>query len=571
MGEPRGKAAAGDKPARRKSRSPAARRRPARSRTRSRSQTAAQRKTEELYYYDAAAGDAAVRWIEHYCVFVEDRWAGKPFKLEGWQADEIIRPLFGWKRRRDGTRRYRRVIVWVPRKNGKSELAATVSLAALIGTGVVGGQVYSIGRDKDQAKIVFEKASRMVSLSPALGQHVDVLKTSLFCPQLMASYKPLSGVPEGKHGLSASALIGDEAHEWRDGRLYTYLHQSEGNRTEPIEFLISTAGLRQGYGWELWQESERIRDGLIEDSETLVVIYAASEDDDWTKEATWRKANPNLDVSLSLEYLRAECKKAMESPRVENDFKRYHLNLWTEQAVRWLPLRSWDAAGGADRNRWREVAEQLQGRRCYGGLDLASTTDINALVWVFPDEDDAEAAPTLLARFWVPKETMELRQKRDRVPYDRWVRERAMFATPGNVADYRAIKKQIEADCEAFKVEGLAIDRWNATQLAVELGEEDVPVELFGQGFASMSAPSKRFEELVVGKRIDHGHHPVLRWMVGNAAVATDAADNIKPAKDKSTDRIDGVVAAVMGLGLLAKAERKTRPVGYQPGEMFLS
>jgi phage terminase large subunit-like protein len=501
------------------------------------------------FWFDERAADKAAAFFPQHLRLTEGEWAGRPFRLEGWQEHDIIRPLFGWKRP-DGTRRYRRCFVWVPRKNGKTELAAGVALIALVGDGEPAGQVFSIAKDKDQARLVFTKATAMVQRSPELSKHLECLKPSIYCPPLNAAFKPLSGTPEGKHGLSMSGLVGDEIHEWPSGELYTFVHQSAAARRQPLEFLISTAGKRGGYGAEVWETCLRIKEDPSVDPETLVVIYAADPDDDWTAPETWAKANPNLGVSVKREYLEAECRRAQELPRLENDFKRYHLNLWTEQDVRWIPLDRWDrSAGDLD---WRALEAELAHRPCYGGLDLSSTSDLTSLKWVFPPQ--AEGEPwKVVCRFFCPEASIEQRSRRDRVAYDRWVREQALTPTPGNVLDYGAVRRQIEADAETFQVQGLAIDRWNATQLAVELQEEGLPVVLFGQGFASMSAPAKEFERLVLEGSLAHGGHPVLRWCVGNAATEGDAAGNLKPSKAKSSEKIDGVVSTVMAIGIAAR------------------
>lgn len=526
------------------------------------------------YWFDEAAADRAVAFFPRYLRFTAGEWAGRPFVLEPWQADDIVRPFFGWKRA-DGTRRYRRCYVWVPRKNGKTELAAGVSLLALLGDGEVGGQVFSIAKDHDQAKLVFDKAVAMINWSPDLSSCLEAFKTSIWCPELQAAFKPLTGNAGGKHGLNMSGLVGDELHEWIDDRLYTFVHQSAASRRQPIEFLISTAGDRSGYGWEVWNYCLKVASGEIDDPETLVVIYAADPEDDWQDPATWAKANPNIGVSVKRDYLEAEAREARELPRRENDFKRYHLNLWTEQAVRWLPLEAWDGCGhplpaaieaqpapavrraSAINDRWRDLAESMRGRRACAGLDLSSTTDLTALVWVFPPEEEG-GLWTVLPRFFVPDNRIPERVRRDRAPYDIWKREGALIATPGNVVDYAYVKRQIYEDAEIFKCDAIAIDRWNATQISVELREEGLNAVLFGQGFASMSAPSKELERLTLDRRLDHGGHPVLRWCAGNVAIATDAAGNIKPDKQNSTERIDGIVATVMGIG----AALATQPEG---------
>lgn len=507
------------------------------------------------YYFDEGIANRAAEFFPRFLRLTIGEWAGRPFHLAPHQA-EHVRQIFGWRRKADGTRRYRRVRWWEPRKNGKTELAAGIAHLLTVGDGEPGAQVLSHATDGNQAALCFERGAAMVQFSEELSKLYEVTQTGLFCPALMSVWKPLSGVPKGKHGLNAHGLIGDEAHEWRDARLHTFLLQSMGARRQPLDFIISTAGERSGYGWELWNTSTKIRDGIIDDPETYVVIYAAEPEDDWTSPETWAKANPNLGVSLKLDYLKDQCKQAQESPRLENDFKRYHLNLWVEQAVRWLPMDHWRQCGPEDREAWRTAEKRLRGRPCFGGLDLAQTRDVTALVWFFPPENGERGE--IVCRFFVPEDTVALRTRRDRVPYDQWVREGAMLTTAGNVTDYDFVKEQVFRDAERFQVQGLAFDRWNASQLSIQLQNEGLPIVAFGQGFASMAAPTKELERLVMGHAIDHGHHPVLAWMASNAAVQGDAAGNIKPAKDKSTEKIDGIVSLIMALGLAHGKQEET-------------
>ncbi|WP_421925492.1 terminase large subunit [Neoaquamicrobium sediminum] len=530
--------------------------------------SARQRWEEGQFWFDAVAADKAVEFFPRHLCFTKGEWAGKPFHLEPWEANDIIRPLFGWKRA-DGTRRYRRCYVWVPRKNGKTELAAGIALLVLVGDGELGGEVYAIAAHEDQARIVFNQATTMVSKSQTLNDDLVPLKSSIYCPTLNAAFKPLSGKAEGKHGLNASGLVGDEIHEWKSGDLYQFVHDSEDARTQPLEFLISTAGKKGTYGEEVWDECLKIRDGTLEDPETLVVIYAADPDDDWQSEEVWRKANPNLGVSKKLETMRTNARRARQLPRLENHFKNYHLNIWTEQAVRWLPIDGVDDEGRkygwthcVGPVGWKDLDDKLRHKRCFGGLDLSSTTDLSALVWWFPVQEGLEM-PALLARFFKPADLIKEHSRRDKLPYDRWVKEGAIVATPGNVVDYAFIQDQIYRDAETFQIAhvgnpnreahegGLAIDRWNATETAVKLEQEGVPVVRFGQGYASMSAPSKELERLVLANGFHHGGHPVLHRHAQVVAVeGPDPADNIKPAKNKSTERIDGIVATVMAIGI---------------------
>lgn len=539
------------------------------------------------YWYDERTADKAVAFFRDHLVFSEGEWAGRPFVLEPWEEHDIVRPLFGWKRA-DGTRRYRRAFVWIARKNGKTELAAGVALLILLGDAEPGGQVFSIASEKGQASIVFAKASNMVARAAALADKLECLKEAIYCPSLNASFRPLSGKPAGKHGLNMSGLVGDEIHEWRDGDLYTFVHDSAAARRQPLEFLISTAGQKGTHGEEVYKECQAILAGDIDDPETMVVIYAPGEDDDWTQEATWRKANPNYGLSVKIEPFVADFHRARQLPRLENDFKRYRLNIWTEQAVKWLPIDAvddegrrygWDHCAGPVP--WQKLEEKLRHKRCFGGLDLSSTNDLSALVWWFPVQDGLPT-PAVVVRAFKPADLVKAHARRDRLPYEKWIADGALFTTPGNVVDYAFIQERIYADAQNFRIAfvgetnrkpdqgGLAIDRWNATETAVKLQQEGLPVVLFGQGFASMSSPAKDIERLVMANAFHHGGHPVLRKHAQAVAVESDAAGNIKPAKDQSSIRIDLVVALVMAIGIAAKDVPETKSVYEERGALVL-
>jgi phage terminase large subunit-like protein len=543
------------------------------------------------YWFDKIAADRSVAFFPSFLRLTVGEFFNRPFVLSPWQEHDIIRQLFGWKRKSDGTRRYRRCYVWIARKNGKSELAAGVAHLALLADGEPGGQVYSIATDKSQAEIVFNKASEMLQLSATLQPHMIAFKDSIYCPELGASFKPLAGRPKGKHGLNASGIIGDEVHEWTSDKLYTFVHQSTGGRRQPIEFMISTAGEMNGYGFEAYRMCESILDGTIDDPDTLVVIYGADPEKDrkdpdyWKSDEAVRAANPNYGISPKVEYIEAERKKATQLPRLENDYKRYHLNLWVEQATRWLPMDAWAdcgqdpvlrnelaAAAKEDRpvsdlvhrllrkpdqnERWRYLAKKMEGRKAYGGVDLSTTTDLTCLAWVFPPEGD-DILWTVVPHFYCPEVGIKRRAHVDKVPYEHWAKIGALTPTPGNAVDYSYVKARALSDAEEFDVKTIAVDRWNAVQFSIQLNAEGLETVLFGQGFASMSAPAKFLETLLLERLLDHGGHPVLSWCARNVAVSRDAADNIKPDKAKSTERIDGVVALVEGIGVANAAPKE--------------
>lgn len=307
---------------------------------------------------------------------------------------------------------------------------------------------------------------------------------------------------------------------------------------EGVTVVTTTAGFdRHSICYEIWDYAVKVRDGIIQDESFLPVIFAADVEDDWKDPATWRKAHPGLGVSVQEDYFAAECAKAQAMPSYENTFRRLLLNQWTESDVRWLSMDAWDQCG--------DELPDLTGRDCYAGLDLSTTTDITALVLAFPIDGTVHMLPF----FWVPQEGIFKRAKRDRVPYDTWAKQNHIEATEGNVIDYDVIRARINALSEIYHIKEIAIDRWNATQLATQLAGDGFSIVAFGQGYASMSGPTKELEKLVLGEQLNHGKNPVLRWMASNVSVEQDAAGNIKASKAKSTERIDGIVASIMALG----------------------
>lgn len=508
-------------------------------------------------WWDESAAQAATDFFPRYLRHTEGEWAGRPFVLSDWQRDRIIRPLFGWKRA-DGTRLYRTAWIEIPRKNGKTELAAGISLLCMLGDAEFGGQGYAMAVDKDQAKIVFNKAATMIGLSPAFREHrtFEVLKTSIYCPELQASFKPLSSGPGGKHGFSPTFAIGDEVHEWPDGELADVVHKGTAARRQPLEVYITTAGVAgEGYAWEMHELAEALLSGEVEDPSILVVVFAAPADADWKAEETWRIANPGYGVSVKPDYMASEAAKAARSPRAENDFKRFHLNMWTEQTTRWLPMEAWNACTSTpdEKDAWRSLGDKMAGRRAFGGLDLSISRDLTSLCWMFPDEDP-DGPLTYLWRFWLPRESVRNQPPRRRLRFERFAEAGALTLTEGNVVDYAYIERQIIADASAFNIRWLGIDRYNATELSIRLKDQHgLPVEMFGQGYISMNAPSREFERRVVSLAMEHGNNPVAKWMAEAVAIeGPDPAGNIKPSKRGRGDnapKIDGIVAAIMATG----------------------
>ena len=490
--------------------------------------------------FDALAAWLAVDFFTECLTFTAGEWRGAPFTLQPWQS-AIVANIFGWKRP-DGLRRYREVFIFVPRKAGKSEMAGGLGNLLTFADGEPASQVYCAAADREQARLVFNAAKTMVLAEPELASRSKVYTNAIVVESTGSVLKVISAEAYSKHGINAHGIIVDELHAQPDRELVDVLMTSTGARRQPLVIYITTADFdRPSICNEKYDYAVKVRDGIIEDPAFLPVIYEAKQDDDWTDPEVWAKANPNLGISVSMEYMERECRRARETPSYENTFKRLHLNMKTQQDVRWLSMEAWDACG-----KLKFEESSLEGERCFAGLDLSTTTDISALVLVFPREDGQVA---VIPRFWIPAESAEKRERRDRVPYTTWARQGYIEMTGGNVVDYDTIRLRINELKERFRIAEIAIDPWNATQLSVQLQGDGFEVVTFGQGFKDMTAPSKELEKLVMSDKLRHGGHPVLRWMASNVAVETDAAGNLKPSKKKSTERIDGIVAAVMGLG----------------------
>ena len=494
---------------------------------------------ESPFYYDDAAAELAADFFREVLVHVKGEKAGQPFALDKWQEDRIVRPLFGWKRKADGTRRYRTVYVSIPRKNGKSSIGAGLALYLLCADGEEGGEVYSCASDREQAAIVFDVAKQMRARSPELRKRLKPFKNALVYHAMASTYKVLSADAETKHGFNAHGIIFDELHAQPNRRLFDVMTTSTGARRQPLTIFLTTAGYdRHSICWEVNDYAEKVRDGIIDDPAFLPVIYGADKDAAWDDANVWAAANPGLGTSVKLEYLEEQAVKARASLAYQNTFRRLHLNQWTEQAERAIDMDKWNACSG------RADLADLAKRPCWVGLDLASTTDIAAAVLVFPEPPGILVVP----RFWVPADNVKLRATRDRVPYDVWIQEGWITATPGNVIDYAYIRQELNALNAEVDIREIAFDRWGATQLSTQLEDDGFTMVPFGQGFASMAAPTREFLGLVAGGRIAHGGHPVLRWMASNLAVNQDAAGNLKPDKGRSGEKIDGIVALIMGL-----------------------
>ena len=492
--------------------------------------------------YDKSAADYAVMFIENLC-HTKGTWAGKPFELIDWQ-EQIIRDLFGTLKP-NGYRQFNTAYIEIPKKQGKSELAAAVALLLTCGDGEERAEVYGCAADRQQAAIVFDVAADMVRMCPVLSKRVKILasqKRLIYTPT-NSFYQVLSAEAYSKHGFNIHGVVFDELHTQPNRKLFDVMTKGSGDaRMQPLYFLITTAGTdTHSICYETHQKAKDIIEGRKIDPTFYPVIYGADESDDWTDPKVWKKANPSLDITVGIDKVKAACESAKQNPGEENAFRQLRLNQWVKQAVRWMPMEKWDKCAFA------VVEDELEGRVCYGGLDLSSTTDITAFVLVFPPLDN-EDKYIILPYFWIPEDNLTLRVNRDHVPYDVWERQGCLQTTEGNVVHYGFIEQFIERLGERFNIREIAFDRWGAVQMVQNLESMGFTVVPFGQGFKDMSPPTKELMKLVLEQKIAHGSHPVLRWNMDNIYIRTDPAGNIKADKEKSTEKIDGAVATIMAL-----------------------
>lgn len=494
--------------------------------------------------FDKVAANHTIEFFHRYLTHIKGEWAGRQLIPDEWEVKQLLAPAFGWKRA-DGTRLIRTVFLFVARKNGKSTIAGGVGNYLTFADSEPGAEVYSAAADRDQAAIVFDVAKGMVAANEDLRTRAEVYRRSYTVPATGSIYRVLSADAYTKHGLNAHGIIFDELHTQPTRDLYDVLISSVGARRQPMIWLITTAGFdRSTVCYEVYDYAKRVASGEVEDPTFLPVLFEIEEKEDWLDEGNWAKANPGLGKSIKLDYLRTEAKRAIEVPAYQNTFRRLHGNQWTQQATRWIAMSLWMENGKLAVT----PLDALAGRLCYGGLDLASTTDLAAAVNLFPPEDDG-GIWEVLCRFWIPEANLRERIRRDKVPYDAWIRDGHLTATPGNIIDYDIIRADLREDATTFNLKEMAFDRWGAVQLSTQLTGDGITMVPFGQGFASMSAPSKELITLLTGRRLAHRNNPILTWMAGNISARQDPAGNLKPDRATSSSRIDGIVALIMALG----------------------
>lgn len=502
----------------------------------------------------------AINFIEGLCHFTEGVWAGKPFVLLPWQR-AVVGNLYGWIRP-DGTRRFRQCHILIPRKSGKTELAAALALYHLLADDEPTPEVIGIARDRAQAALCLKRATMMRGHEPLITQKTEVYQGRIVAPSIYGVYKVHSADAPSAHGLNVSAAIADEIHAMENRRdLWEAVMTAMGARRQPLMISITTAGvLRESLEHDLFQYAQRVCEGTIENPSFLPCLHYADKDAPFDSEETWKKANPSLGHTTTVEWYEQESKRAKDQPSYESPFRTFYLCQHITAASRWIRMDEWDACK-------EEIdAAKLAGLPCYLGLDLAQTTDLSSISAVWIDDD------RIYVRNWnyAPEVGAEVRSRRDGVPYLEWARRGWLTLTEGDTTDYSYILAQVLAIAQQYKVRVVAYDPYNAQNLAHEIESKGLSVVRVPQTFLNLSTPTRMWERAVTGRKLSHDGNPVLTWAMSNTVVDRDASDNPRPSKKKSTERIDPVVASIIAVAASLHDERQGASVYEQRGLIWL-
>lgn len=504
------------------------------------------------FYLDVTAGEKPVHFVQK-LKHTKDRWAGLPLLLEPWQMF-ILFNLYGWKKS-NGKRRFRTAYVEVARKNGKTALAAGVALYGLYAEQISRAEVYSVATTKDQAKLCFNDAKAIVGIT-ALKQRLNVYRDSITYDALGSYFKAVSSDYGVHDGYSPSTVIVDEYHAHKDNGMVDVMQSGQAAREEPVNFIITTAGFNKNYPcYAFRKNAKNVINGVTDDESLFAIIFEMDEGDEWTDPRNWAKANPNLGVSVDVDYLSQQVKDAQNRPEAVTNVKTKNLNMWVDAENIWIVDEKWMASS------MQTDDSLLRNLPCWGGLDLSNTSDITAFVLLFRHQDRIYLKPW----FWIPEDTYQEKVKKENVFYAEWVQKGLVKTTPGNVIDYDFIRADIDKIAEEYQILSIAYDRWNSSQVVINMQNDGFNMSPFGQGYGSMSAPTKEYEKMVLTGKLEHFGNPVLRWMMASVALQMDPAGNIKPDKRKSSQKIDGVVASIMALGemMTALAEMDSNPYEY--------
>lgn len=472
------------------------------------------------------------------CKHSKGEWAGQRFEHAPWQLF-VTSELFGWTWKETGFRRFKTAFIEIPKKNGKSTYLAMIGVYMMHGDGENAPEVYALAGQRDQAKIVFNEAQRMVKQSQDLRDEVTVYQHNMHINATNAVFEPLASDVDTIDGRNPHCNIVDELHRHKSRGLWDLVENTMVARRQPLTIAITTAGWDvTSVCYEQHQYALKVLDGVSKNDTYFCYLATPDKGADWRDEDLWRKVNPNMNISVKLKEMHEVAKKARVTPGQQNSFRRYRLNEWTEQADRWIGKEQWDACNK------RVDVETLKGQRCWGGLDLALTFDMSATCLLFEVGD----LMVVKMRFYVPEDNISQRVHNDRLPYDEWVAEGWLIATPGNVTDFDYIRKDILQDFDDYDIESYGYDPYKATQLATQLQDNGVPMVEVRQGPPSLSEPMQKLEAAISSGALVHNNHPILSWNASNIVTRKNVNGDIAPDKAKSQEKIDGLVAVIIAL-----------------------
>ena len=493
------------------------------------------------YRFDTGRANKVCRFIE-LLPHIKGPKSGEPIVLEPWQVF-ILTTVFGWVKA-DGSRRFRRVYIEVPRGNGKSALSSGVGLYMLCGDSEGGAEVYSFATTRDQAKIVFGDAQNMARRTPGLRTHfgVDVNAHNINVLRTASKFEALSAEGSTLDGLNTHFACVDELHAHKTRAVYDVVETSIGKRAQSLLWVITTAGSnRAGICYEVRGFVIKVLAGVAKDESQVGIVYGLDEEDDWTTEEALIKANPNWGISVMPEVLLPLQAKAMTMPSAANNFKTKHLNEWVNADTAWMDMRAWDACKDLTLE-----PEQFAGDPTYVALDLASKVDIAAKVALHERTIDGKSHFFVFGQYYLPRDTVD---RGENSQYQGWEHMGLLTVTDGAVIDFDVIEQDLLADCSRFEVREVPYDPFQATQLSTRMAAQGVPMVEMRPTVLNFSEPMKQLEALVLQGRLHHNGDPVLAWMMSNVVAHMDAKDNIYPRKERPENKIDGVVALIMAIG----------------------
>lgn len=496
------------------------------------------------YRFDAELAAKPCAFIEA-LPHVKGKWAknGELITLSPWQVF-IVASIFGWVRKRDGLRRFREAYLEIPRKNGKSVLAAGIGLYMFSLDGEYGAEVYSGATSEKQAWEVFRPAKLMAEATPDLCEHagIEVWAKSLVAPRDGSRFEPIIGKPGD--GSSPHCAIADEFHEHDTPDQVDTMQTGMGAREQPLMLKITTAGVNlAGPCYDTHLESKKVLEGSVDNEQLFAIIFGIDDDDDWTRPEVLRKANPNLGVSVDEEFLLAEQRQATINPIHQNRFKTKHLNVWCAARMAWMPLTSWQLCADAGL-----VVDDFRGHVGWFILDLASKDDLAVFGKLFRKRIKREEHYYWFANYYLPEDALNDDANPNAAMYRKWHKQGYITVTDGAEIDFDVIKDDVLEHRKKFQVKELLYDPWRATQLAHQLGKDGAVIVELRQTVQNLSAPMKEVLSSVKGGRMHHDGNPVTAWMIANVTAKTDAKDNIYPRKEKPQMKIDGAVALIMGM-----------------------